>query len=349
MADAALDSFMALLESVPKWIADLEAILKATNTRQHESVLENQPASPPALANKPSKSSSLRSRCSAVLKVQTETAATPGTSQATLLRPQLPHKASSDAPRLSQRKRKTASACSGDRSGPSKFRSRSMVVTYYDGDVQKRFERVVRAIGSCRNAVRKGKMGAKFDSLSRSGSNSSEASSSSGGKDVIVDFGKLGYRSIGPRQTECGVFGRHDNTEVFDKVDNLLEKGQSLCERAAHRVLRDGDCALELTHANEHIAEVQSLAKAEVPVLQKRAEKAAERRRKSAETQRADADAEQKRYLDVLDTQEIVASFVPTDGALEVDDGSDDEEPDFAVNTLQLGKYRMRSSRILAR
>ncbi|KAK5121471.1 hypothetical protein LTR85_005304 [Meristemomyces frigidus] len=355
MADEALDSFTTLLEKVPGWIADLEDILKTATDRQNEMLFDSQPAdsppAPPALVKKPSKSSSLRSHRSKGSKVGKQNAyhAQPGSPKATLLQAQLPHMTASDALRLAQRKRKTVSVASDNQSGPSKYRSRSMVVIYYDGDVQKRFETLVRAISTCRNAIRKGKMGAKVDNLSRTGSSSSEGSSS-GAEEMVVNLGKLGYKSSRPRRTQMGAFGKHDGTESFDKIDTLLDKGQSLCEKAAHQVLRDGDCTLELTTAKEHFAEVQTLAEAELPALRKRA---AERRRRSNERRRVEEEARAKEvHLDALDTQEVVASFVPTDGMLEVDDleadDSDDDEPMFAVKTLQLGKYQMRSSRLLA-
>lgn len=352
MADEALKSFTTLLESVPGWIADLEAILSTATDRQNEILFEEQPVdSLPALARKSSKASSVHSRRSQDEKHEVQNA-TPDSPEPTLLRPQLPHMTASDALRLAQRKRKTVSVCSGNQSGPSKYRSRSMIVIFYDGDVQKRFETLVRAISTCRNAIRRGKMGAKVDHLSRTGSSSSEGSTS-GGEDMIVNLGKLGYRSTRPGRTHVGAFGKDDGTETFDKVDTLLDEGQSQCERAAHQVLRDGDCVLELTSAKEHLAEVLVLAEAELPALRKKSEKAADRRRRSDERRRVEEEARAKDVqLDALETQQVIASFNPNDGLLEVDDleadESEEDEPDFAVKTLQLGKYQMRSSRLLA-
>ena len=348
MADEALSSFLALLESVPKWIADLESLLETLNPRPSANLPETKPAEIPAQARKPSRCSSRRSRRSEHVKPKTEQDVTPNLPQTTLVPPQLLHLTTSDALRLSQRKRKTASARTGDRSGPSKYRMRSMAVIYYDGDVQKRFEMLVRAVGSCRNAIRKGKMGAKVDNISRlarAGSSSSEDSGRGNiGKDMTVNLGKLGRRSIRPERNGYGIFSKRDDTGIFNTVDGLLEKGQGLCERAAHQVLRDGDCTLELTNANKHFTEVQTLAEKEVPLLRRRAEKAAESQREGAEEAVA-----QERHLDVLNTQDIVASFDLSNGALEVDESDEEEVPDFGlVSKLQSGRYQMRSSRILA-
>jgi len=356
MAETALSSFTALLESIPGWIADLEEILNSATERQNEVLFENQPADPqPVIIRRRSKSSSQKShRTSDKSEAARDKKA--GTPEPTLLRPQLPHMTPSDALRFAQRKRKTASVCSGNQSGPSKYRTRSMVVIYYDGDVQKRFEKLVRAIGACRSDVRKGRMAAKVDGLSRTGSSSSEGSSSSNSGDETLVLEKLGYRTI-TRYRQVGLLGKDGATEPFDKVDGLLDKGQSMCERAAHQVLRDGDCAQELTTAKEHLAEAKTVAEAELPNLEKRVEKAAERQRRSNERRRIDEEANKKtQQAKTSSTEQILASFIPSDGTLEVDleaegsdeDEDDDEDCEFDLKGYDMGNFQMRSSRVLA-
>lgn len=349
MADEALACFTSLLENVPGWIADLESILKSAADRQEEILFANRPeqsAVVPSVKKSKSKSSSLRSRRSGDEKVDSK-----GEKQDTglLTRPQFKHLTNSDALRLSQRKRKTASVCSGDQSGPSKSRIRAAAVVYYDGETQKQFEKLVRTVGSTRNAIRKGKMSAKVDSLSRSGSSGSEASGSSGD-----ELAKGGYRP--PR-----MFGRNDGTEVFDRVDSRLEKAQAQCERAAHQVLRDGDCAPEVNNAKEQFSEALKMAEAEIPILQKKADKAAERRRRSEERRRAEEEAEEKRLSQLSQTIRNAVSNVAclAEGKLEVDDlevddaDDDDEEAEFDIGGLDFGGLsgklgQMRSTRLVA-
>ncbi|KAK4494591.1 hypothetical protein PRZ48_013947 [Zasmidium cellare] len=352
MADDALACFTSLLENVPGWIADLESILKSAAERQEEIVFANRPEDEEeavvvsSVKKAKSKSSSLKSRRSVDDREEGKEEAQ---NDGLLARPQLKHLTNSDALRLSQRKRKTASVCSGNESGPSKFRARAAAVVYYDGETQKQFEKLVRTVGSTRNAIRKGKMSAKVDSLSRSGSSGSEASCSSGD-----DSAKSNYRP--PRG-----FGRNDGTEVFDRVDGRLEKAQNLCERAAHQVLRDGDCTLEVTNAKEHFGEALKMAEAEIPVLQKKADKAAERRRRSEERRRAEEEAEEeKRRSQLSETIRNAVSNVtyPGEGKLEVDhlevdDDDDDDEAEFDIGNIQFaglgGKLgQMRSSRLTA-
>lgn len=221
------------------------------------------------------------------------------------------------------------------------------MVVYYDGDTQKQFEKLVRAIGSSRNALRKAKMSSKVDSLARTSSSSSEASSSDG------DYTHaLHYKSSRPR---LPAFGRNDGSEAFDRVDGRMEKAQALCERAAHQILRDGDCATEVASAKEHFAEALRMAKAELPVLRKKAEQAQERRRREEERERADEEAQAKvraAHPALNQTVKGLAAAVtlPTEvtlevDELEVDDDSEDEE-DFAITALQLGKFsQMRQMR----
>ncbi|EME40652.1 hypothetical protein DOTSEDRAFT_27279 [Dothistroma septosporum NZE10] len=364
MADEALDSFKALLQSVPGWIADLESILKQAADRQEEILFETHPGprehSPRETPKPKSKSSSLKSSRSH----HDSTGQGDDRSKPTLLkRRSLKHLTSSDALRLSQRKRKTTSVASVDQSGPPKFRTKAAAVVYYDGDTQKRFEKLVRAVGSSRNAIRKGKMGAKVDCLGRTGSSSSEASNSSGGEEDAFSplAARLNIKST--RSPRPGVIlGRNADTEVFDKVDAKLERAQALCERAAHQILRDGDCTLEVTNARENFAEAVQLAEEELPTLQKRAEKAAARRRRSEERHsveeeeadakaEAHAEAEQKRRSDLSQQiiHAVVAAGYASEPKLEVDrseaDDLDDDEGEFDIGAMKMGRFtHMRRS-----
>ncbi|KAF7192736.1 hypothetical protein HII31_05917, partial [Pseudocercospora fuligena] len=281
MANEALKSIESLLEYVPCWIADLEAILKSAADTQEEILFTCQPAQEAVpIPKRDSKTSSLKSKRSSKAGHQDDQ-----------LRPQLPHLTKSDALRLSQRKRKTASVCSG--SGPPRFRNKASAVVFYDGNTQKSFEKLVRAVGT---------------------------------------------------------------SEAFDKVDGQLEKAQLLCERAAHQVLRDGDCTLEITNAKEHFSEALTLAQAEVPALREKAQKAAARQRRNDERRRLAEEAEKREFAaDVWDdqVQNIAVNVAfPSQGKLqvdelEVDDGSDDDDGEFDIGDLRFGTFaQMRSTRL---
>jgi hypothetical protein len=361
MPQDALNSFRSLLDQVPGWITLLEDILDNATKRQNDLLFVNQPAdSDRTLVRKASGSSSPKSKRSRK-EEQVEASAANDTLQPqtptpipTLLRPQLPHMTESDALRLSQRKRKTSSACSGGMSGPSKYRSRALVVVYYDGDVQERLTRIVQEFSSCRNGIRKSKMNAKVDMLSRSGSSSS-GSDSSAGEETLKGIGSFAYRTTRLRPQDPGAMGKLDGSEALDKVDGLLEKSQNLCEHAAHQVLRDGDCASELSQVKKLLEEAKTSAELELPGLERLAAEAEERQRRVEARQRLErsrqppqpADSEKIELLsrqpsnDPLEVDEI-----------EVDDEDDDSDAEFEMAALKMSpnmiKYSMRSTRVTA-
>jgi hypothetical protein len=64
------------------------------------------------------------------------------------------------------RKRKTESLTSAEGQTP-KYRTRSMIIVYYDSQVQLAFEELVKYISASRNAMRKGKMAARMAEMRR--------------------------------------------------------------------------------------------------------------------------------------------------------------------------------------
>jgi hypothetical protein len=64
------------------------------------------------------------------------------------------------------KKRKTESLASGESLAP-KYRTRSMIIVYYDSTVQNAFEDLVKFVSGSRNAMRKGKMAAKMADMRR--------------------------------------------------------------------------------------------------------------------------------------------------------------------------------------
>ena len=363
MPQDALNSFRSLLDKIPGWIAGLDAILENATQRQTELLSANQPAdSDRTLVRKSSKSSSLRSKRSKHddMPEQTllpETINQMATPVPTVLRPQLPHMTESDALRLSQRKRKTFSNCSGDQSGPSKYRSRALVVVYYDGDVQKSFTEFVLAIASTRNDIRRSKLNAKGDNLARIRSSSSGSDSAgSFGADTTKSISTFTYKTTRLRLQDLSAVSRPDGSQALSKVDGLLEKSQNLCEHAAHQVLRDGDCALEVTQAKELLVQARECAEREMPSLEKIAAADQERRLRAEEKQRVErsrqpppppADSEKIELLsrepsnDTLEVDEI-----------EVDDDDNDSDAELDMTALKLppnlAKYTMRSTRLTA-
>lgn len=166
------------------------------------------------------------------------------------------------------RKRKDPSLFSGQQSGPSKLRSRTMIVVNYDGQIQSAFERLVRAIGTGRNMLRKGKMAAKMEAMAAMAGSSDDDDDDDDDSNAIM--AKIGYRHRGLASMRArGMMRTTENTsgtpvECFDTADKALEEAQALCERGAHQSLREGDCRKELDSVRKHFNEVVELAKTEV-------------------------------------------------------------------------------------
>lgn len=77
-------------------------------------------------------------------------------------------------------KRKPESIMSGDSAVP-KYRTRSMIIVYYDSAVQSAFEELVKFVSGSRNAMRKGKMAAKMAEMRRAAEMEVEAEGDSEG------------------------------------------------------------------------------------------------------------------------------------------------------------------------
>jgi hypothetical protein len=184
-----------------------------------------------------------------------------------------------------QRKRKLGSSIRSGASGPQKFRSKHMVVIYYDAYLQEQLDTLVKGIGGARNNLRKGK-------LSRSASRGFQLPSFG----RASHQGNYGIPSLNgfknPPTSYLSVLTdskvqptNHQPTadEAFTNADKHLEGAQSLCETAAHQVLRDGDCSIEL---NSVVTKLESaLEIATAAVVQLREEEAEQKEQAGNPTQ----------------------------------------------------------------
>jgi hypothetical protein len=184
-----------------------------------------------------------------------------------------------------QRKRKLGSSIRSGASGPQKFRSKHMDVIYYDEYLQEQLDTLVKGIGGARNNLRKGK-------LSRSASRGFQlpcfGRASNQGNYSIPSLNGFknpptSYLSV---PTDSKVQPAHHKPtadEAFINADKHLEGAQSLCETAAHQVLRDGNCSVEL---NSVITKLESaLEIATATVAQLREEEAEQKEQAGNQTQ----------------------------------------------------------------
>ena len=163
--------------------------------------------------------------------------------------------------KVSPRKRKPASSLVGA-SGPTKYRTKSMIIVYYDSTIQEGFEALVRSIASCRNLLRKGKLEAGYKARLAS-LNMEELPFPAGG-----DFGMLESRDFRPRLERKPVSSdllKGDNAvPAVDAVDKHLETAQGLCEIAAHQYLRKGHCDEEISRSKDSFDECLRIAADEI-------------------------------------------------------------------------------------
>jgi len=126
------------------------------------------------------------------------------------------------------------------------IRSRHNVIIHYDSYTQIELEQLIQDIGSARRNIRKGKMTLALDiSPKRISLREASRSGPSDAMDII--------RSRVVRKETS-----------FEFADKQLESVQSLCEVAAHQVLRSGNCSTELENIQEKFKLVLETAESEV-------------------------------------------------------------------------------------
>ncbi|KAL8733569.1 MAG: hypothetical protein Q9166_001977 [cf. Caloplaca sp. 2 TL-2023] len=220
-----------------------------------------------------------------------------------------------------RRKRKPGSNLSGA-SGPQRYRTRTMIIVYYDSAIQEAFESLVRSIAGARNNLRKGKTAASFKA---------RMLSMGMGDDDDDDDDDDSHPTLNPKMIKRIPKTSPPNASPrFDQADDDLEAAQNLCEVAAHQFLRDGDCEEELEGTRKRFEDCLKVAQEEVEKLQTE---------KSEESQ-ADATASRIEAATPIAAENIPVSnlaeklempripTVPTltsSGTIEVDNDSDAE------------------------
>lgn len=167
-----------------------------------------------------------------------------------------PNLSTSPLPKEIQRKRKPVSNLSAA-SGAQKYRTRTMLIVYYDSAIQAAFEDLVRCIAGARNNLRKGKTAVSFKA---------RMLSISLGNDDDDDA----YPTLNPKMMIKRVPRSSPPPDAclrFDQADGDLEAAQNLCEVAAHQFLRDGDCGEELEGTRKRFEDCLKVAQEEVEKL----------------------------------------------------------------------------------
>jgi hypothetical protein len=263
---------------------------------------------------------------------------------------------------ICNRKRKTLSVFSGHASGPARLR-RTMVITNYDGDMQKSLELLVRAIGTGRNLLRKAKMEAKMDEMAALAESSEEEDEADDDDDE--DEGIVARSSYRPRMASMraraaarrtGAQGGGAPVTLFDTTDKTLEHAQSLCEKAAHLTLRDGDCRKELEGIRQDFVDVLQTATTEAAKCRARPPPQLMTHDTSDTSVSSVEQPSYKRHLPEISPPspepqsepKIAAATIHTASqnmVIEVDEDDDhDEEEEFVMPAVRLtSRYRVRA------
>ncbi|KAI9862019.1 MAG: hypothetical protein M1824_001764 [Vezdaea acicularis] len=218
-----------------------------------------------------------------------------------------------------RRKRKQGSMLS-EASGPSKYRTRSMIIVYYDSQVQEAFDNLFKKIAIARNNIRKAKMAAKMQTISAS-VGAYDPRSPFTGLDGSMALGRMPYRRMSRTRAS-------DEKTIYDTIDAGLELAQGLCETGAHQFLRDGDCTSEIESIRKRLNEVHAEAEKEAEKLREAERVKVEKKEAAADTA-AEAPVAPEGKGKHNDTKQEKTSSMPEPprgtGIIEVDSDSGSE------------------------
>ncbi|KAF4332106.1 hypothetical protein FBEOM_14101 [Fusarium beomiforme] len=149
---------------------------------------------------------------------------------------------------------------------PAAYRTRSIIIIYYDNYVQTFFYDLVRFVSSCRNLVRKAKMAARIVRIQK-------LAEQGVSEDINNDNALPSLRYISSRRFGLMSIARpsasDQQPDVYNKLDKGLEFVQSICEQGAHRVLCHGNCNNEINKAQKQLSKVLEMAKTEMKRIER--------------------------------------------------------------------------------
>ncbi|CAI4210867.1 unnamed protein product [Parascedosporium putredinis] len=175
--------------------------------------------------------------------------------------------------RAQVRKRHRSQSIVSVEGNPAAYRSRSMIIVYYDSYVESFFEELVKFVSASRNLMRKAKMAAKVAQIKKL----AELDNQDDDDDDDDDPNAPSTPAITQVSQQCPLIGTiscvcsprsegygGEASDFYDKLDKGLEYVQSMCERAAHQFLRDGDCNEEIGNISRRLGETKELADKEM-------------------------------------------------------------------------------------
>ncbi|KAH6958745.1 hypothetical protein DER45DRAFT_613253 [Fusarium avenaceum] len=168
--------------------------------------------------------------------------------------------------RAQVRKKPKSPSMMSNEDAPAAYRTRTMIIVYYDSYVQGFFDELVRFVSSSRNLMRKAKMAARVAQIKKLAEQ--DVSEDGNDDDALPSLRYMSSRRFGPMSISRSGAGDQP-PDVYDNLDKGLEFVQSMCEHGAHQFLRDGDCNDEISKVQKRLGEVLEMAKTEMERVQR--------------------------------------------------------------------------------
>ncbi|ENH75628.1 hypothetical protein RAB80_016991 [Fusarium oxysporum f. sp. vasinfectum] len=284
--EIAMDALKNLVDDIPNWLQRLDDLSGQIDRRQAElaavAAAEGKSAETKSLRNKGSTESLKPKDDPPVVHAEVpanegilEDGAGDNTAQ-TPVKPETPKvhtpspgsirqqqeiiKAAQARARAQVRKKPKSPSMMSNEDAPAAYRTRSMIIVYYDSYVQSFFDDLVRFVSSSRNLIRKAKMAARVAQSKKL----AEQDVSEGGSnyDALPSLRYMSSRRFGPMSISRPGAGDQP-PDVYDKLDKGLEFVQSMCEHGAHQFLRKGRCDKKIREVQKGLTKVLEMAETE--------------------------------------------------------------------------------------
>ncbi|KAM0563724.1 hypothetical protein ACHAPJ_001456 [Fusarium lateritium] len=176
-------------------------------------------------------------------------------------------KAAQAKARAQVKKKPKSPSMMSNEDAPAAYRTRTMIIVYYDSYVQGFFDELVRFVSSSRNLMRKAKMAARVAQIKKL-AEQEVSEDGENNEDALPSLRYMSSRRFGPMSiSRPGA--KDQQPDVYDNLDKGLEFVQSMCEHGAHQFLRDGDCNDEISKVQKRLGEVLEMAKTEAERVQR--------------------------------------------------------------------------------
>ncbi|CRG83571.1 hypothetical protein PISL3812_00924 [Talaromyces islandicus] len=346
--------FAQLRDSVPSWISDANQLCVHVHAKRAEFAAETRKRPNPKLRGSRKSNASL-STCSQRSSLRARSA-----------RRGLKRILSRESITEVTKRRRVDETCEeGQEEEEEEYDEKPVIL--YDGHTQKALEQMVRHIWSAKSSIRSSRISTSMQNalrgrmrmrMSSQKSEPKEKESPPTGLSAIeVDDNVLAADDEPEAEEEFPEFRimrkpARQKESPYDFIENQLDAAQNLCESAAYRFLREGNCLDELeglvqayemvleaatTMAEQEEEKEAELATTTTTVIEKKEEEEEEQQEEQQE-----ADVQEKRPGGVL----IHGADIPDDlnsSILEVDERSDTSEVSIDITAFRMTRYGQRT------